>query len=273
MVKALSLAAPLLLLAGCLPEGFGVFLPERTDRYALPGNEIPAPLLEELALVAEDGVALAAMLARQEASAAAPTVVYLHGQSGNLDDYWGDVQRLWRAGYNVLALDYRGYGKSGGEPSEAGLYLDAAAAFAAARGHAALDPDRLVVWGYSLGTGVASHLALSAPAALLVLEAPFTSLAAMVEGASPYAIEPDWFTDVRFDTLGRIDELALPLVVVYGEEDRRVPRWMAEAVFDAARVPKRFVAVAGAGHSDALERGLEAIVAAAAELAPAAAPP
>ncbi len=142
-------------------------------------NHVPVALLEELALTTVDGVHVAAVLARQETGPLRPTVLYLHGQDADIDDAWASVQRLWDRGYHVLALDYRGFGRSGGDPSEAGLYLDAEAAFAAVMADARLAPGGVVIWGHSLASGVASHLALTSPAAALVLEAPFTSMTDM----------------------------------------------------------------------------------------------
>ena len=263
---------PLLLALACVPRDFGVFSPIRTDRYTFPGNHVPVELIEERALTTADGVTLAAVLALQRAPGARPTALYLHGQASNIDVAWPDVQRLWDAGYNVAVVDYRGYGRSGGEPSEAGLYLDAQAALDLVVGDARLDASRIALWAHSLGTAVASHLALTAPAALLVLASPFTSMTDMVELSSPYGVPSDWHTDARFDTLSRIGAVAMPLVVVHGTDDRRVPLWMGEQVFAAANEPKRLVAVAGAGHDDVLERGLGAALAACAELVPAAVP-
>jgi fermentation-respiration switch protein FrsA (DUF1100 family) len=271
-VRTRWVGVALLLAIGCLPRDLGVFAPIRTDRYTFPGNHVPVELIQEHALVAADGVRIAAVSAVQPAPAACPTALYLHGQASNIDVAWPDVQRLWDAGYNVVVVDYRGYGKSEGEPSEAGLYLDARAAFALAQGDPRLDASRLVLWGHSLGTAVASELALDAPAALLVMMAPFTSMTDMVELSSPYGVPADWHTDAELDTLSRIGAVPLPVVVVHGTDDSRVPTWMGEEVYRAARDPKRLVLVDGAGHDDVLERGLQATISASAAIAPAAVP-
>lgn len=265
-------AAAALLAVACLPRDFGVYAPVKADRYTYPGNRVPVDLLEERRLVAADGVGIAAIVALQPDAGASPTAIFLHGQGTNLDVGWPDVQVLWDAGYNVVAVDYRGYGTSDGEPSEPGLYLDAHAALALALGDARLDPGRIAIWGYSLGAAVASELALDAPAAALVMVAPFTSLTDMVELSSPYAIAADWMTDATFDNLARVGALPLPAVVVHGTDDRRVPTWMGEQVYRAAAEPKRLVLVPGAGHDDVLERGIGGALAALGELAPAAVP-
>ncbi len=250
-----------------------MYLPVKTDRYRFPGNHVPVALMEELALTTVDGVRVAAVLARQDTVSLSPTVLYLHGQDADIDDAWASVQRLWDRGYHVLALDYRGFGRSTGDPSEAGLYLDAEAAFAAVKGDARLAPGGVVIWGHSLGSGVASHLALTAPAAALVLEAPFTSMTDMVEWSSPYGVPADWLTDARFDTQGRIARAPMPVVVARGAEDRRVPAWMSDAVYEGAVEPKREVMVPSAGHDEVLAMGRDAILAALGEIAPEAVPP
>jgi fermentation-respiration switch protein FrsA (DUF1100 family) len=265
-------ACAILLVAGCVRTDDLIFLAPKTDRYRFPGNEVPALQLQQRTLTSEDGVRLAAVLALQNAPGAAPTVVYLHGQGANIDSAWADVQRLWHAGFNVFVVDYRGFGMSEGEPSEQGLYRDGRAAFAAASADGSLDPQRIVIWGFSMGTGVASALALHAPGVLLVLEAPFTSMTDMVGNSSPYAIPGDWFTSLRFDTLDRIADVPLPVLVLRGGDDRRIPSWMPEAVFERARDPKRLLDVPGAGHGEILQRATSDVVMAIRVLVPGAAP-
>lgn len=261
--------ALLLLLAGCRID---VFLPVTTESYSLPGNEVPAGQLEEVTITSGDGTSLGAIWAFQAAPAAAPTALYFHGQGEQIDDSWERIQVIWKAGYNVLAIDYHGFGKSGGEPSEWGVYADADAALTFAAADARIDAARIVIWGFSLGTGVASELAATRGAAALVLEAPYTSMWDLVEWSSPYGVPGRWLTDAELDTLGRIDAIGEPLVVAYGTEDRRIPNWMSRDVFDRAVEPKRLVDVIGATHGEVGPQGIDRIVAGLREMAPGAAP-
>lgn len=270
LAAVVAVAATPLLLCGCMEVD--VFVPVKTAAYSLPGNLVPAPLLEEISLTASDAVPLAAIWAFQPDPAGHATAVYLHGQAENLDGAWHRIQVLWSAGYNVLAVDYRGFGRSGGTPSEEGLYRDAEATLLAARGDPRIDGARIVIWGFSLGTGVASWLAAGHEASALVLEAPFTSMWALVERSSPFGIPGDWVTDAEFDTLGRIDGIAMPLVVAYGTGDERIPNWMSRAVYDRALQPKRLVRVEGAGHDEVGPVGIGAIVAGLTEMNAAAGP-
>lgn len=254
--------------AACTLEEQLVFMPVRTDSYDLPGNRIPMDRIETLELTSNDGVRIFAILARQEASSGHPTVYYLHGQATNLDDSWHYIMRLWDLGWNVLAIDYRGFGRSEGSPTEAGLYLDADAGAEALDELPGVDPDRVVIWGYSLGTGVASHVGLEHPQGALVLEAPYTSMSEVVEGTTPVSVPSAWIADVELDTLSRMADIHIPVVVVHGTEDVRIPYRMGQEVFDRANEPKRFVSVAGAGHTELLERADSRIVEALAEIAP-----
>jgi uncharacterized protein len=258
----------LLSLTGCIQTDYGLFLGSRTDKYELPDNHIPAELLVPIWIDSTDDVRVAAFVAWQEDRESAPSLLYLHGQGANLDAYWPWVMRLWDSGFTVLAIDYRGFGRSTGDASEQGLYDDAAASYAYLRALPGVDATRAGIYGYSMGTAVASWLAVQTPPPLLLLEAPFTSMVDMIEGSSPYPMPADWSTDIEMDTLGRIDELRAPLVVTHGEDDVRVPYRMGKKVFAAAPEPKRFVSVPGASHSRAFLDGYVEIIAAFAEIAP-----
>lgn len=264
------LASALLGLAGCL--SIDLFMPAKASRYSLPGNHVPAEWIEELSLKSSDGVELAAIWARHPDPKSHPTALYLHGQAENLDGAWARLQTVWDAGYNVLGLDYRGFGKSGGSPTEEGLVLDARAGLATVRADARTDPDRVLIWAFSLGTAVAGQIAPEAQAALLVLEAPFTSFKDMVEEASPFGPPASWVTEARFDTLSRIGEVTLPVVVAMGAQDSRVPNRMTREVYEKVSSPKRLVVVQGAEHEQVGPKGIADEVRAIAELSPQAAP-
>lgn len=268
--RVASLALVLGWLQGCLGADAGVFYPVHASHYDLPGNDIPAASLQEHTITTEDGVQVVYVSALH--GDARPLVALLHGQAGNIDDAWWRVMALWHLGFDVAVLDYRGFGKSSGSPSEVGLYRDAAAFAQALVADPAVDPDRLVIWGHSLGTGVASELAVGSGACALVLESPFTSLSDMIEHASPYSVEAGWVTDYRFDTLSRIGRVTMPVMVAHSTDDARIPIWMGEAVYAAAPEPKRFVRAVGARHDDVLAREGARLAATLGELAACAVP-
>jgi uncharacterized protein len=247
----------LVLSVGCVDaDRYLVFLPTQVDAYTLPGNRIPQEELEEIALTSSDGTRIFAMLA--SATSTAPAMLFLHGQAENIDEAWGRTMALYDLGYQVLVLDYRGYGKSEGEPSEDGLYLDAQAGFdlLLARG---IPRSRLVIVGFSMGTGVASHLAATNDSAALVLAAPFTSMRAIVEGSFPGGIPPGWVSEVEMDTLARISSIGAPLVVAHGDDDDRIPFRMGEEVFRHAAEPKKFLRLEGVDHAGLIEAAAPAI--------------
>lgn len=208
---------------------------------------------EECALAAKDGPALAALyVARPDARA---SVLYLHGNAGNLTHWARSLARFAeRTRTNVLLLDYRGFGRSKGEPSEAGLYADAEAAYDYLLERRGARPERLFLYGHSLGTGVAVELALRRKAAGLLLEAPFTSVVDVARRAVPF-LRVETLMSERYDNLAKAPRLALPLLVVHGTADRTCPFAMGRAVFEAAPEPKSFLEVKGAGHMECASKG------------------
>jgi hypothetical protein len=176
-----------------------------------------------------------------------PVILYFHGNGGSLRYRVDRFRALTADGTGLVALSYRGYGGSTGRPTEAGLIADAAAvyAFAAAR----YPPQRLVLWGESLGSGVAVALAADHAVGRIVLEAPFTSAADV--GAMAY-----WFLPVRllmkdqFRSDQRIGAVRVPLLILHGERDRVVPFALGQRLYALANEPKRFVRFRNGGHED-----------------------
>ncbi len=177
-----------------------------------------------------------------------PVIAYFHGNGGHIGYRSDRLHRFAPEGYGVLMAEYRGYGGNPGEPCETGLFADGEAAltFLAAAG---VGPDRIVLWGESLGTGVAVHLAAGHPVAGLILEAPFTSVAAAAQRHYPYVPAVLLVRD-RFDSLSRIERVAAPLLVLHGERDRIVPFRHGRKLYEAAVAPKESWFSAEAGHED-----------------------
>ena len=153
------------------------------------------------------------------------------------------------AGSSILLLDYRGYGKSQGSPSEKGLYADAEAAYEhlIGRGYA---PERIVLYGESLGTAAAVDLASRRPCAGVILEAPFTSGRDLASRLLP-VLGP--LVMWSFDSKSKIRGVRSPLMVLHGTRDEVIPFEMGEGLYRAANEPKQFWAVSGAGHNDIVE--------------------
>jgi fermentation-respiration switch protein FrsA (DUF1100 family) len=176
-----------------------------------------------------------------------PVILYFHGNGDYLAGFFGRFRDLIADGTGIVALSYRGYAGSSGQPSERGLLEDAAAAYAfTAAGYGA---DKIIVWGFSLGSGVAVALAADQPVGKLILEAPYTSVADVA--ASLF-----WFMPVRlamrdqFRSDERIARVKVPLLIMHGSNDPVIPIVLGERLFALAREPKQFVRFAGGGHEN-----------------------
>lgn len=182
-----------------------------------------------------------------------PVILYLHGNGGSIASRDGKARDLVDRGYGLLLAGYRGYGGNPGAPSETGLIEDGRAWLRTLRGQG-LEDREIVLYGESLGSGVAVALATEATVGAVVLEAPYTSIADIA--ASRY-----WFAPVRslirdpFDSLGRIAGLRAPVLVVHGTADRVIPVAHGERLFEAAPEPKRLVRLQGGGHTDLFDLG------------------
>lgn len=215
-----------------------------------PPPELDLPV-ERVGFRAEDGVRLASWVI--PAAADAPWLLICHGNGGNISDagrpyhYAG----LRAEGLNLFAFDYRGYGESEGAPSEDGLYRDAEAAYRYLRDSLGVSPDRIVLFGHSLGSAVAVELARRVPAAGLILDGALTSVPD--RGQELYPVFPvRWLAASRYDSREKIGRLALPKLFLHAERDEVIPIEHGRRLYQAAAPPKRFVALAG-GHADAFE--------------------
>lgn len=184
----------------------------------------------------------------------APTVLFLHGNGGNISHRLDKLAVLHGLGASVLMIDYRGYGRSDGSPDEAGLYRDADAAYdeLLRRGRSA---DSIVLYGESLGGTVATELAARRPVAALVLESTPTSILEVARHHYPI-LPVSLFLAARYDALSRIARVNAPILLLHSREDEIVPFTMAEEMLLAAPEPKWLVALRG-GHNDCFLRSAE----------------
>jgi len=162
-----------------------------------------------------------------------------------------------RSGWRVMLAEYRGYGGAAGKPSYANAQLDARAALAYATGSLGVPPSRMVFFGHSLGSAVASELAAETPPASLLLQSPFTSARDMARiiVAKPVTMAWKVISRIHYDTESRVTILDTPVHVVHGNRDLIVPVRMGRRVYEASRVKGQLLIVSGAGHNDLEERG------------------
>ena len=225
-------------------ENHFIYFPSRAHEVTPAMLGIPH---EDAWLTTDDGVRLHGWYL--PVHGAYRVILVSHGNAGNIChrlDRALRMQKHLRA--SVLLYDYRGYGASEGSPDEAGTYLDARAAYRYLVEEKRAAPDRLVLFGESLGSAVCLELALARPAAALVLEAPFTSVPELARTTIFAPLSS--FVRTRYDNLARVRLLRMPLLVAQGDRDAIVPPAHGRRVFDAAPGPKRFFAIPGAGHND-----------------------
>lgn len=240
-----------------------LFIAQRSILY-VPNTRAPSlaeagveGLMEAVETRSADGLRLLAWYHAPPAPSS-PVLAYFHGNAGHIGHRADRARPYIDAGFGVLLVEYRGYGGNPGRPTEEGLYADARAAvdFLTQQGVA---PERMVLYGESLGTAVAVHIARERDCAALVLEAPFTSVAAVAQ--SRY-----WMFPVRqlvldkFDSLAKIGKLRCPLFVMHGEDDGVVPIRFGRQLYEAAQEPKESKWFAAGTHVNFDELGGPAAV-------------
>jgi len=176
-------------------------------------------------------------------------LLWCHGNAGNIIHRLDNLAQLHEAGLSVFLFDYRGYGRSAGRPSESGLYDDALAAYTYLLETRAIQPQRMVIFGRSLGAAVGGDLALRRPVAGLILESAFPSVEAIAK-AYVSGLPAHWLLRARFDLAERLRKITIPVLVIHGDNDRVVPFELGRQVFEIANPPKAFYAVPGADHND-----------------------
>lgn len=181
-----------------------------------------------------------------------PVIIYFPGNGDFLAAQVGGFRQLTAEGHGLIAVSYRGYAGSSGAPSEKGLLQDAAAAYAFARGR--YSADQIVLWGFSLGTGVATALAADNPVQKLVLEAPYSSMADVAAFHFRY-VPVRWLLRDQFRSDLRIARVKAPVLIMHGDRDRTIPVRFGERLFGLAREPKQFVRFPEGDHNDLAARG------------------
>lgn len=207
--------------------------------------------VQEIALKTEDGIDVVAWYT--PAPEGRPTVLLFHGNGGSLRSQRYRLAHFRDAGMGVLMLAYRGYAGSGGTPSEEGLYADARAALDWLRAQGVVGTS-VVLYGQSLGSGVATKMAAERELALVVLEAPYTSTVDVAQWRFPIVPAGLLMWD-RYESIARINEVDEPLLVMHGEADYVIPQSLGRRLFEAANEPKEGFWPQGIGHNDIFDNG------------------
>ena len=195
----------------------------------------------------------------------APAVLYLHGSRWNLTGQLFRIEQLREFGFSVLAIDYRGFGKSDGElPSEDTVYEDARVAWERLK-QLEPDPAKRFIYGHSLGGAVAIDLATNLsseaaqsapiPARGLIVESSFTTLADIARALTYPWLPAQLLLSQKFDSIDKISRVRMPVLIVHGAGDRYVPSHFSQMLYDAAPEPKRLLLVDGGTHNNSMRAG------------------
>ncbi|MDH5388537.1 MAG: alpha/beta hydrolase [Gammaproteobacteria bacterium] len=201
---------------------------------------------EDVSLQTTDGVALHGWYV--PAAGSNQVLLFFHGNAGNISHRRESLEIFHRLGLNVLMIDYRGYGQSQGSPSEAGLYMDASAAWSYLIDEKGFAANEVVIFGRSLGGVVAADLASNVPARGLVLESTLSSSRDFAHLAFP-VLSRLVFMRYDFASAAKMPRVNMPVLVLHSPDDEIMPFELGEALFAAAHEPKVFVRMRG-GHND-----------------------
>ena len=258
MTLAMGAAAALLLtLAGIrLFEKSFIYFPPRFPE-GFPPPELYPRHVEDVWLTTLDKVRVNAWYLPNPASE--KVLLWFHGNAENIGQGLEHLTFYSRLALNVLAVDYRGYGKSEGSPDETGVYRDADAAYDYLIQDRHIQPKNIVVFGHSLGGAVAIDLASRRECGGLIVQSSFTSAKDMARRLFRIPLF-EYIPKSRFDSLAKIRRVRAPILIVHGTRDEVVPLSMGQRLFQAAPEPKFFFPVQDAGHNDVTEVGGDALL-------------
>lgn len=226
-----------------------IYLPE-TGRNIIAAPDYVGLAYEPVKLSTADGETLHGWFVPATATTAAAngTVLFFHGNAGNISHRMEYLLMFHRLGYDTLIFDYRGYGQSSGSPTEAGTYLDAQAAWRYLLVTKAIPPSRIALFGESLGGAVAAWLATQETPAALVLASVFTSVPEMAAKIYPF-LPVRLLARFDYNTLEYLQSVTCPVFVAHSPQDEIVPFEQGRALYQAAAAPKQFLELQG-GHND-----------------------
>jgi hypothetical protein len=241
------LAVPAVMMAGLFAlvryvESVSVFFPSRGLGLS---PSVMGLAFEDVYFKTRDNVTLNGWFLKNPQ--ALSTIIFAHGNAGNMSDRLFRIKFFYDLGLNVFIFDYRGYGKSEGRPSEAGIYLDAQSAYDYLQSRRDVNMKNIILYGASIGGAVVIDLATHRNAALLVVESSITNAQDMTKIFYPFV--PSFFLSLKFDSVNKVRTLSVPKLFIHGPDDEIVPYWVGQKLFEAASGPKEFLKIHG-GHND-----------------------
>ena len=219
------------------------FFPDKVN--VIPANKLPSGI-EEVSITTEDGVTIKALYLTSLESKR--VLIYFHGNAGNIYQRIPSLIQLHKAGVNVLGVSYRGYGRSEGEPTEAGVYLDGESAYRYVMEKMGFSSNNIILFGRSIGTTVAINTAMNKQIEGLILVTPLTSAKEQAKAGGLAWIS--MLAGDALDNLSKIEHIKAPLLVIHGTHDNVIPYSMGRTIFDKANVAKNFVSIDGGNHNN-----------------------
>lgn len=244
MLKEIVVVVLLILLISALAYAFQRYFIYIPDKQMPTREAFKAMDMDKINLTASDGVHGYAWYKPAEKDK--PTLLYFHGNAGHIAYRMPFARAFMNDGYGVMLLEYRGYGGNPGRPSEQGFYKDAKAAMTYLTQHG-VKAEKIILFGESIGSGVAVQTGIETPVCMVILQAPMTSLKALARYHYPWFLLP--LMD-QYDSLSKMKQLQSPLVILHGQKDRIVPFSMGQQLFEKANEPKQMIRFSDRGHND-----------------------
>ncbi len=228
-----------------LTQASMLYLPNVPGRELLGVPDAVGLDYEDITLKASDGVSVHGWFVPGESPR---VLLYFHGNAGNISHRLYSIKDFHELGLSVFIFDYRGYGQSGGKPSERGLYRDGQAAWRYLTEERGIAAENIIVFGRSLGGSVASWIAAREKPAALIVESSFTSVPDIGQDVYPW-LPVRWLSRLKHSTRDEAAKAACPVLVVHSRDDEIIPFHHGQAIYDAANEPKQFLEIRG-GHND-----------------------
>jgi hypothetical protein len=244
LLAATGYAALLLVLYFYQPKL--LFLPDMPSRTVIMTPADAGLDYESVTIPTSDGLSLDGWYLPK--TGARSTILFFHGNAGNISHRLESLKLFHELGLSILILDYRGYGRSNGKPSEAGTYLDAEAAWRYLTEERGVPPGDIIIFGRSLGAAVATHLATRHTPGALIIESAFTSVPDMAAKLYPY-LPVKLLSRIRYSTITGIGSVTCPVLIVHSRDDEIIPFSHGERIYAAAGEPRQFLEIRG-GHNE-----------------------
>ena len=236
-IRVIILLSLALFLYGCISDV--IYQPQREVRYTPEHAKL---IYEDISIITADGVKISGWWAPAEQ--ARGTVLFCHGNGGNVSGCLDTLLIMNRLGLNALIFDYRGYGNSDGSPTEKGTYADAEAAWNYLVTERKVPPDRIIIWGRSLGGAIAAMTAAKHCAGIVIVESTFTSLKDLVHDRMSWV--PSWvLANYAYDTRHYLKEVDVPVLVIHSPDDEMIPFQHGKNLYDSIPGPKAFSEIKG----------------------------